>query len=152
MVYINMLQIHTLLKLYKSMDERILHMKFLRQILKVPDDKILRIVFNEITPKAVKHSVENPRGIDMDMVKAQQTRQILDKLVGYKLSPVLWKQIGNRKLSAGRVQSVALRMICEKMCIRDRLMHLRSINLPFFQLHHMQIRCLRLKFELYRRR
>ena len=85
-----------------------------RQILKVPDDKICRIVFNEITPKAVKHSVENPRGIDMDMVKAQQTRQILDKLVGYKLSPVLWKQIGNRNLSAGRVQSVALRMICER--------------------------------------
>ena len=85
-----------------------------RQILKVPDEKISRIVFNEITPKAVKNSVANPRGIDMDMVKAQQTRQILDKLVGYKLSPVLWKQIGNRKLSAGRVQSVALRMICER--------------------------------------
>ena len=85
-----------------------------RQILKVPDDKICRIVFNEITPKAVKHSVENPRAIDMDMVKAQQTRQILDKLVGFKLSPVLWKQIGNRNLSAGRVQSVALRMICER--------------------------------------
>ena len=85
-----------------------------RQILKVPDEKIYRIVFNEITPKAVKHSVENPRGIDMDMVKAQQTRQILDKLVGYKLSPVLWKEMGNRKLSAGRVQSVALRMICER--------------------------------------
>ena len=85
-----------------------------RQILKVPEDKISRIVFNEITPKAVKHSVENPRGIDMDMVQAQQTRQILDKLVGYKLSPVLWKQIGNRNLSAGRVQSVALRMICER--------------------------------------
>ncbi len=85
-----------------------------RQILNVPDEKISRIVFNEITPKAVKHSVENPRGIDMDMVQAQQTRQILDKLVGYKLSPVLWKQIGNRNLSAGRVQSVALRMICER--------------------------------------
>jgi len=85
-----------------------------RQILKVPDEKIKRIVFNEITPKAVKHSVENPRDIDMDMVKAQQTRQILDKLVGYKLSPVLWKEMGNRKLSAGRVQSVALRMICER--------------------------------------
>ena len=85
-----------------------------RQVLKVPDDKIYRIVFNEITPKAVKHSVENPRGIDMDMVQAQQTRQILDKLVGFKLSPVLWKQIGNRNLSAGRVQSVALRMICER--------------------------------------
>lgn len=85
-----------------------------RQILKVPDEKILRIVFNEITPKAVKNSVANPRGLDMDMVQAQQTRQILDKLVGYKLSPVLWKQIGNRNLSAGRVQSVALRMICER--------------------------------------
>ena len=85
-----------------------------RQILKVPDEKIYRIVFNEITPKAVKHSVENPRTIDMDMVQAQQTRQILDKLVGFKLSPVLWKQIGNRNLSAGRVQSVALRMICER--------------------------------------
>lgn len=85
-----------------------------RQVLKVPDEKIYRIVFNEITPKAVKHSVENPRGIDMDMVQAQQTRQILDKLVGFKLSPVLWKQIGNRNLSAGRVQSVALRMICER--------------------------------------
>lgn len=85
-----------------------------RQVLKVPDEKIYRIVFNEITPKAVKYSVENPRGIDMDMVQAQQTRQILDKLVGFKLSPVLWKQIGNRNLSAGRVQSVALRMICER--------------------------------------
>ena len=85
-----------------------------RQLLKVPDEKVLRIVFNEITPKAVKYSVENPRTIDMDMVQAQQTRQILDKLVGFKLSPVLWKQIGNRNLSAGRVQSVALRMICER--------------------------------------
>lgn len=85
-----------------------------RQVLKVPDEKIYRIVFNEITPKAVKYSVDNPRDIDMDMVQAQQTRQILDKLVGFKLSPVLWKQIGNRNLSAGRVQSVALRMICER--------------------------------------
>ncbi len=85
-----------------------------RELLDVKDDKILRIQFNEITPSAVKHAVENPRQIDMDMVKAQQTRQILDKLVGYKLSPVLWKQLGNYHLSAGRVQSVALRMICER--------------------------------------
>lgn len=85
-----------------------------RQVLKVPDEKINRIEFNEITPKAVKYSVEHPRMINMDMVKAQQTRQILDKLVGYKLSPVLWKQMGNYNLSAGRVQSVALRMICER--------------------------------------
>lgn len=85
-----------------------------REILKVPDEKIYRIEFNEITPKAVKYAVEHSRQIDMDKVRAQQTRQILDKLVGYKLSPVLWKQLGNYHLSAGRVQSVALRMICER--------------------------------------
>ena len=82
--------------------------------MQVPDDKVFRIEFNEITPKAVKYAVEHSRQIDMDRVKAQQTRQILDKLVGYKLSPVLWKQLGNYRLSAGRVQSVALRMICER--------------------------------------
>ena len=85
-----------------------------RELLQVPDDKVYRIEFNEITPKAVKYAVENYRQIDMDRVKAQQTRQILDKLVGYKLSPVLWKQMNNYHLSAGRVQSVALRMICER--------------------------------------
>lgn len=85
-----------------------------RELLEVPDDKVYRIEFNEITPKAVKYAVEHSRQIDMDRVKAQQTRQILDKLVGYKLSPVLWKQLGNYRLSAGRVQSVALRMICER--------------------------------------
>ncbi|MBR1753447.1 type I DNA topoisomerase [bacterium] len=85
-----------------------------RQVLNVPDEKICRIEFNEITPKAVKYAVEHPRDIDMDRVKAQQTRQILDKLVGYKLSPILWKKMGNYSLSAGRVQSVALRMICER--------------------------------------
>ena len=85
-----------------------------RELLDVPDDKVYRIEFNEITPKAVKYAVEHSRQIDMDRVKAQQTRQILDKLVGYKLSPVLWKQLGNYRLSAGRVQSVALRMICER--------------------------------------
>lgn len=85
-----------------------------RQVLNVPDEKIFRIEFNEITPKAVKYAVDHPRTIDMDRVKAQQTRQILDKLVGYKLSPVLWKRLGNYHLSAGRVQSVALRMICER--------------------------------------
>lgn len=85
-----------------------------KEILKVPEDKIYRIEFNEITPKAVKYAVEHSRQIDMDKVKAQQTRQILDKLVGFRLSPVLWKQLGNYHLSAGRVQSVALRMICER--------------------------------------
>ena len=85
-----------------------------KEVLKVPEEKIFRIEFNEITPKAVKYAVEHYRQIDMDKVQAQQTRQILDKLVGYKLSPVLWKQLGNYHLSAGRVQSVALRMICER--------------------------------------
>ena len=85
-----------------------------KEVLKVPEDKIFRIEFNEITPKAVKYAVEHYRQIDMDKVQAQQTRQILDKLVGYKLSPILWKQLGNYHLSAGRVQSVALRMICER--------------------------------------
>ncbi|MBR1680539.1 type I DNA topoisomerase [bacterium] len=85
-----------------------------RQVLNVDDDKIQRIEFNEITPKAVKHAVENPREIDLDRVKAQQTRQILDRLVGYKISPVLWEKLRNNHLSAGRVQSVALRMICER--------------------------------------
>ena len=85
-----------------------------RQVLDVPDKKIYRIEFNEITPKAIKNAVEHSRPIDMDRVKAQQTRQILDRLVGYKISPVLWEKMRNYRLSAGRVQSVALRMICER--------------------------------------
>lgn len=85
-----------------------------RQVLEVPEEKIVRIEFNEITPKAVKYAVEHSRHIDMDKVKAQQTRQILDRLVGYKISPVLWEKLRNNHLSAGRVQSVALRMICER--------------------------------------
>lgn len=85
-----------------------------RQVLDVPDDRICRIEFNEITPKAIKNAVEHSRDIDMQRVKAQQTRQILDRLVGYKISPVLWEKMRNYRLSAGRVQSVALRMICER--------------------------------------
>src|SRR5574344_2949593 len=85
-----------------------------REVLKVPDSKIVRIEFNEITPHAVKYAVEHSRQIDLDRVKAQQTRQILDRLVGYKISPVLWEKLRNNHLSAGRVQSVALRMICER--------------------------------------
>ena len=85
-----------------------------RQVIKVPDEKVFRIEFNEITPKAVTYAVEHSRQIDMPKVKAQQTRQILDRLVGYKISPVLWEKMRNYHLSAGRVQSVALRMICER--------------------------------------
>lgn len=84
------------------------------EVLNVPKEKIIRIEFNEITPKAVKYAVEHSRNIDMALVKAQHTRQILDKLVGFKISPVLWEKLRNYKLSAGRVQSVALRMICER--------------------------------------
>ena len=85
-----------------------------KEVLKVPEDKIYRIVFNEITPKAIKDAVANYRDIDMLKVKAQQTRQILDRLVGFKISPILWEKLRNFRLSAGRVQSVALRMICER--------------------------------------
>ncbi len=90
-----------------------------REVLDVPDDKIFRIVFNEITPKAIVNAVENFRNIDIQKVKAQQTRQILDRLVGYKISPVLWEKLRNNRLSAGRVQSVALRMICEREKLID---------------------------------
>jgi len=77
---------------------------------KVP---IERISFNEITPQAVKDAVINPRGIDEAKVSAQKARRVLDRLVGYNLSPLLWKKVKNG-LSAGRVQSVALRLICER--------------------------------------
>ena len=76
-------------------------------------DKIKRVEFNEITKKAVLHAIENPREIDMKRVDAQQARRILDRIVGYKLSPLLWKKI-RKGLSAGRVQSVAVRLICER--------------------------------------
>ncbi len=77
------------------------------------DKKIYRISFNEITKNAVKSSLKSPRKLDMDLVDAQQTRRILDRMVGYSISPLLWAKV-KRGLSAGRVQSVALRMICDR--------------------------------------
>lgn len=85
----------------------------LKELLALPDDKARRVTFNEITKKVVTESVGNPRNIDKDLVDAQQARRLLDRLVGYKLSPLLWKKI-KRGLSAGRVQSVATRMVVDR--------------------------------------
>ena len=85
----------------------------LKEALDLNDKKIRRIVFTEITKKAILNSLENPRGIDIDLVNAQQARRVLDRLVGYELSPILWKKISTG-LSAGRVQSVAVRLVVER--------------------------------------
>ncbi len=85
----------------------------LKEMLGMPEDKTFRVTFNEITKKAVNHAIENPRSIDQNLVDAQQARRILDRIVGYQLSPLLWKKI-RRGLSAGRVQSVATRLVCER--------------------------------------
>ena len=81
--------------------------------LKLEDKKVCRITFNESTKTAVKASLKNPREIDMDLVDAQQARRMVDRMVGYKISPLLWAKV-KRGLSAGRVQSVALRIVCDR--------------------------------------
>ena len=85
----------------------------LKQLLDLPDEKARRVTFNEITKKVVQESIQEPREIDQDLVDAQQARRILDRIVGYELSPLLWKKI-RRGLSAGRVQSVATRMVDDR--------------------------------------
>ena len=85
----------------------------LKELLNLPDSKARRVTFNEITKKVVQESIKNPRDIDLDLVDAQQARRLLDRLVGYKLSPLLWRKI-KRGLSAGRVQSVATRMVVDR--------------------------------------
>jgi len=85
----------------------------LSKALKLDDKKMYRISFNEITKTAVKTSLKEPRSIDMDLVDSQQVRRVLDRLVGYLISPLLWAKV-KRGLSAGRVQSVALRIIADR--------------------------------------
>ncbi|MBQ3194466.1 MAG: type I DNA topoisomerase [Oscillospiraceae bacterium] len=85
----------------------------LKELLGLTDEKAQRVTFNEITQKVVKESIRNPRDIDYDLVDAQQARRILDRIVGYQLSPLLWKKV-RRGLSAGRVQSVATRLVVDR--------------------------------------
>ena len=85
----------------------------LKELLQLPDEKARRVTFNEITQRVVRSSIENPRQIDYDLVDAQQARRILDRIVGYQLSPLLWKKV-RRGLSAGRVQSVATRLVVDR--------------------------------------
>jgi DNA topoisomerase-1 len=85
----------------------------LKEVLELPEKKIRRIVFSEITKQAILDAVKNPRGIDYNLVNSQQSRRILDRLVGFELSPILWRKV-KPKLSAGRVQSVAVRLIVER--------------------------------------
>ena len=85
----------------------------LKELLGGKDRKILRVLFNEITPKAIRRAMENPSQIDSNVVDAQQARRILDRLVGYQVSPLLWDKV-RRGISAGRVQTVALRLIVER--------------------------------------
>ena len=85
----------------------------LAYILQIPEDSTCRVTFNEITKDAVQNSIKHPRKIDMNLTDAQQARRVLDRIVGYKISPVLWKKV-RRGLSAGRVQSVAVKLIVDR--------------------------------------
>lgn len=85
----------------------------LAHILSIPEDSICRVTFNEITKETVQESMKHPRKIDMNVKDAQQARRVLDRIVGYKMSPVLWKKV-KRGLSAGRVQSVAVKLIVDR--------------------------------------
>ncbi|MBR2309770.1 MAG: type I DNA topoisomerase [Oscillospiraceae bacterium] len=85
----------------------------LKELLQLPEEKTFRVTFNEITQKVVQQSIANPRAIDYSLVDAQQARRVLDRIVGYELSPLLWKKV-RRGLSAGRVQSVATRLVVDR--------------------------------------
>ncbi|MDR0362091.1 MAG: type I DNA topoisomerase [Planctomycetota bacterium] len=85
----------------------------LKEVLDLPDDKVSRVTFNAITKSAVREAMEHPADVNMDLVNAQQGRRVLDRIVGYRLSPFLWKKV-TKGLSAGRVQSVAVRLVAER--------------------------------------
>ena len=85
----------------------------LAYILGIPEDSVCRVTFNEITKETVQNSIKSPRKIDMNLTNAQQARRVLDRIVGYKMSPILWKKV-RRGLSAGRVQSVAVKLIVDR--------------------------------------
>ena len=85
----------------------------LAYLLGIPEDSVCRVTFNEITKEAVQKAVKSPRKIDKDLIDAQQARRVLDRIVGYKISPVLWKKV-RKGLSAGRVQSVAVKLIVDR--------------------------------------
>ena len=85
----------------------------LAHILEIPEDSVCRVTFNEITKETVQEAMKHPRKIDLDVKDAQQARRVLDRIVGYKMSPVLWKKV-KRGLSAGRVQSVAVKLIVDR--------------------------------------
>ena len=85
----------------------------LAHILNIPEDSICRVTFNEITKETVQESIKKPRKIDINLTDAQQARRVLDRIVGYKISPLLWKKV-KRGLSAGRVQSVAVKLIVDR--------------------------------------
>lgn len=85
----------------------------LAYILEIPEDEVCRVTFNEITKEAIQKSIKNPRKIDKDLTDAQQARRVLDRIVGYEISPILWKKV-KRGLSAGRVQSVAVKLIVDR--------------------------------------
>ena len=104
----------------------------LANVLGIAEDAPCRIEFHEVTSKAVKAAVKNPRTINMDLVNAQQARRVLDRLIGYKISPLLWRKV-KKGLSAGRVQSVATKMICDRgqeidVCVPEEYW---TISAPF---------------------
>ncbi|MCH5186388.1 MAG: type I DNA topoisomerase, partial [Oscillospiraceae bacterium] len=85
----------------------------LANALNIDQNSLCRVTFNEVTKTAVKNAIKSPRSIDMDLVNAQQARRVLDRIIGYQISPILWDKV-KKGLSAGRVQSVAARLICDR--------------------------------------